>query len=50
MDPAARLGQGFMGLKEAGEEVAYYSLGNLSGALISIGIGAAVYLVVVREC
>ncbi len=48
MDPAARLGQGFMGLKEAGEEVAYYSLGNLSGALISIGIGAAVYLVVVR--
>lgn len=48
MDPAARLGQGFMGLAEAGEEVAYYSLGNLSGALISIGIGAAVYLVIAR--
>lgn len=48
MDPVARLGQGFMGLIRSGEAVAYYSLGNLSGALISIGIGAAVYLVVVR--
>lgn len=48
MDPVARLGQGFMGLTEAGENVSYYSLGNLAGALISIGIGAAVYLVIVR--
>lgn len=35
MYPAARLGQGFMGLTEAGENVACYSLGNLAGALIS---------------
>lgn len=48
MDRAARLGQGFMGLQEAGEAVAYYSGKNLTGALISIGIGAVVYLVVVR--
>ncbi|MBO5283407.1 MAG: NADH dehydrogenase [Lachnospiraceae bacterium] len=48
MDRAARLGQGFMGLQEAGEAVAYYSWRNLSGALISIGIGAVVYLAVVR--
>ncbi len=48
MDPAARLGQGFMGLSRAEEEVAYYSPDNLTGALVSLGIGAAVYLVVVR--
>lgn len=48
MDPAARLGQGFMGLARAGEEVAYYSPGNLAGALVSLGIGAAAYLTVVR--
>ena len=49
MDPAARLGQSFMQLTEAGEKVAYYSWGNLSGAFISMGIGAAVYLVLVRR-
>ncbi len=48
MDRVARLGQRFMGLQEAGETVAYYSWKNLSGALISIGIGAVVYLAVVR--
>ena len=48
MDPVARQGQGFMGLTKAGENVTYYSPGNLTGALISIGIGVAVYLVVVR--
>ncbi len=48
MDPAARLGQDFMGLIQAGEEVAYYSPENLAGALISLGIGAAVYLAAVR--
>ncbi len=32
------------------ESMNYFSLGNLSGALISIGIGAAVYLLVVRLC
>lgn len=48
MDPAARLGQGFMKLQEAGEAVAYFSWKNLSGGLISIGIGVVVYLVFVR--
>lgn len=49
MDRAAVLGQTFMGLEESGHRVAYFSLTNLSGALISIGIGAAVYLLVVRR-
>ena len=49
MDPAARLGQSFMQLTEFGEKVAYFSLGNLAGALVSIGIGAIVYLVFVRR-
>lgn len=49
MDPVARLGQRFMGLTEAGEAVAYYSWGNLAGALLSVGIGAVVYLVFVRK-
>ena len=48
MDPVAWLGQGFMGLKESGEQVAFYSPGNLAGAAVSMGIGAAVYIVIVR--
>ncbi len=48
MDRVARLGQYFMGLQGAGEAVAYYSWRNLSGALISIGIGAVVYLLFIR--
>ncbi|MCI7813620.1 MAG: sodium:proton antiporter [Robinsoniella sp.] len=48
MDRAARLGQGMMNLEEAGESVAYFSLKNLSGALISIAIGALVYFLVIR--
>ena len=43
MDKAAALGQGFMELSRFGETVSYFSLKNLSGALISIGIGAVVY-------
>ena len=49
MDRAAALGQAFMGLEETGHSVAYFRLANLSGALISIGIGAAVYLLVIRR-
>lgn len=49
MDKAAALGQSFMHLEEAGEAVAYFSLKNLSGALISIGIGAVVYVFFVRK-
>ncbi len=46
MDRAASLGQGLMGLTEFGERVSYFSWKNLSGALISIVIGAVVYLLI----
>ena len=49
MDPVAALGQGMMHLEEAGETVAYFSQKNLSGAVISLGIGALVYLLVIRK-
>ncbi|MCC8107257.1 MAG: sodium:proton antiporter [Clostridiales bacterium] len=49
MDRAAKLGQTFMGLEEFGETVSYFSLKNLSGAAISIGIGAVVYVFVIRK-
>lgn len=48
MDRAAALGQGLMHLESAGHTVSYFSLTNLTGALISIGIGAVVYMIVVR--
>lgn len=48
MDRAASLGEGFMNLEEAGETVSYFSLTNLSGALISIVLGTAVYLLIRR--
>lgn len=48
MDKAASIGQNFMHLKEEGHVVSYFSLQNLSGALISIVIGAAVYILVIR--
>lgn len=43
------MGQAFMGLEETGHRVSYFSPTNLSGALISIGIGTAVYLLVIRK-
>ncbi len=49
MNRAAKLGQTFMGLEEFGETVSYFSLKNLSGAAISIGIGAVVYVFVIRK-
>ncbi len=52
MDAAAGLGGGFMNPSPAesgGEAVAYFSLSNLKGALISIVIGVCVYLFVVRK-
>ncbi|MCC8044930.1 MAG: complex I subunit 5 family protein [Clostridiales bacterium] len=49
MDKAARIGQAFMGLEEFGETVSYFSWKNLSGGLISIGIGVVVYLFVIRK-
>lgn len=48
MDRAAELGQGLMHLEESGHTVAYFSVKNLSGALISIVIGTLVYLSVIR--
>lgn len=50
MDRAAAIGQRFMHLEEEGHVVAYFSLKNLSGAAISIAIGAVVYLLVIRRC
>lgn len=47
-DKLADLGQGFMGLMEAGEKVSYFSPGNLKGGLTSIVIGALLYLAVGR--
>lgn len=49
MDRAARLGQGMMHLEEAGETVSYFSLKNLSGAVISLVVGALVYVLVIRK-
>ncbi len=49
MEKAAGLARGFMRLEEAGHPAAYFSLGNLKGSLISVGIGAAVYLVFIRR-
>ena len=48
MDRAAALGQSFFRLEEAGERVSYFSLKNLSGGGISILIGAAVYILLIR--
>ncbi|MDO5338290.1 MAG: proton-conducting transporter membrane subunit [Eubacteriales bacterium] len=49
MDRAAELAQSFMYLPEAGYKVTYFSMRNFSGAFISIGIGALVYLLFIRR-
>ena len=49
MDRVAAFGQSLMHLEEAGHTVAYFSGTNLSGALISIVIGAVVYLLFIRR-
>ncbi len=49
MDRAAALGQGLMRLAGFGETVHYFSLTNLCGGLVSITIGALVYLFVIRK-
>ena len=48
MDGLASVGQGFMNVEETELFVSYFSLTNLKGAAVSLVIGAAVYLVVVR--
>ena len=52
MDKAAGLGESFMNFLSAGNaghSVAYFSLGNLKGALISIIIGVIVYVFIIRK-
>lgn len=49
MNPAAKLGQSFMNLEEYGKEVHYFSYGNLSGGVISVAIGACVYVLFIRK-
>ena len=49
MDRLADLAQGFMGAAHEGHQVHYFTWTNLKGGLISIAIGAAVYVVVARS-
>lgn len=48
MDSLADMAQSFMGLHHVGHEVRYFTWTNLKGSVISIAIGAVVYIVVVR--
>ena len=48
MNGIARLGQGFLHGTAPAHEISYFSWTNLRGALISLGIGAAVYLGIIR--
>ena len=49
MDKMADAAQTFMGVHHEGHAVHYFAWVNLKGSLISIAIGAAVYLLVVRR-
>ena len=49
MDQVAIIGQEFMHLHEAGHAVHYFAWINLKGGLISIGIGALLYLFFIRK-
>ena len=49
MDRLADLAQGFLGVHHAGHAVHYFAWVNLKGSLISIAIGAVLYLTVVRR-
>ena len=48
MDKLADLAQGFLGVHHAGHAVHYFAWVNLKGSVISVAIGAALYLTVVR--
>lgn len=48
MERIADMGQGFMQVTESSQTISWFSLNNLKGAAVSIGIGILVYLVVVR--
>ena len=49
MDALADLAQGFLGVHHAGHAVHYFAWTNLKGSIISITIGAVLYLTVVRR-
>lgn len=49
MDRLADMAQGFLGVHHAGHPVHYFAWVNLKGSLISIAIGAVLYLTVVRR-
>lgn len=49
MDSLADMAQGFLGVYHAGHAVHYFTWVNLKGSLISIAIGAILYLTVVRR-
>ncbi len=48
MSRIADIGQGFLRCRKKAPEIAWFSFENLKGAIISLGVGALVYLVVVR--
>ena len=48
MDRLADMAQGFMGVNHGGHQVHYFIWTNLKGSVISVLIGATVYLLVVR--
>ena len=49
MDRLADMAQGFLGVHHAGHAVHYFAWINLKGSVISIVIGSALYLLVVRR-
>ncbi len=49
IDIIGDMGQGFLGAKELEHQVNYFSLENLKGGLISILLGALIYLVFIRR-
>lgn len=48
MDNLAILGEGFLGSSGLSEEIAYFSMSNIRGMLISVGIGLVIYAGAVR--
>lgn len=49
MDAMADMAQAFLGVHHAGHDVHYFTWVNLKGSVISVAIGAALYLTVVRH-
>ena len=49
MDALADMAQGFLGIHHAGHAVHYFTWTNLKGSVISVSLGAVLYLTVVRS-